>query len=314
MKKLPLMLIIGCISATISCRKDVAGTDNLNNAVSIQSSTVSDAVVPTGIQFGAWIGGNLSLPNKAKLCTMLGVNYVRTTIILTKFHGSDAAVEQYLNNGKKVILNLNYQAVRNNPNPFPKDMNKYRNLLEAALQKYAKRVEVVVIENEPTTDQFHKGPMSDYIAMLKVAVQSCRKYGVKVADGGIHPENIKLVMHSSRLSGNAAEVKQLITAYKGLDLDYVNIHAHGDGSSYPGGQLKDVADYIRRQTGHAVMNNEFSLHSTSTSLVRDMVAGFKQGGYKYAIVFSGESDSGAVPLNSGLQLRPNGVAYKDAIK
>jgi hypothetical protein len=314
MKKLPLLLICGCFTATISCKKETVGTDSVSNAILMQSSAVSSQASSTGTQFGSWIGGSFSIPTKAKIATALGTNYVRTTIMLTSFNGSDKVVNEYLANEKKVILNLNYQPVRGHPNPFPKDMNKYRNLLEAALQKYAKKVEVVVIENEPTTDLFHSGPISDYINMLKVAIQSCHKYGAKVADGAIHPPNILLVMQGSNLTGNAAEVKQLIAAYKGLNLDYVNIHTHGDGSSYPDGQLSTVANYVRNQTGHPVMSNEFSIHNSSTSLVKDMVAGFKQGGYKYCIVYSGESNSGAVPLTDGLKLKPTGVAFKDAIQ
>jgi hypothetical protein len=45
-----------------------------------------------------------------------------------------------------------------------------------------------------------------------------------------------------------------------------------------------------------------------------MVDGFKAGKYKYAIIRSGDSEGGAVPLHSGTDLLANGIAFRDEIK
>src|SRR3954468_8975689 len=129
----------------------------------------------------------------------------------------------------------------------------------------------------------------------------------------IHVPYVLQVMKGGSLSGKALDVKKLIDAYTTLNLDYVNIHTAGDGDSYPAGTLEKVADYLRATTGKQVMSNQFSVHSSSTSLIKSMVDGFKAGGYVYAIVRSGDG-SGAVPLHSGTELLPNDIAYRDYIK
>jgi len=312
MKKLLFPVLILCISVTISCTKETITKET--PAANSLTAASEENLISGGPHFGALIA-DMTASKKITVLNKLGVDYARSMIILKDFNGSSSLVDNYVKNGKKVILNLNYQRVVNkNPNPWLTDMAKYRNLLNDVLDKYADKIEVAVIENEPTVDLFHSGPIENYITMLGVAINACHAHGVKVADGAIHVENILDVMGGGGLSTNALEVKKLITAYATLDLDYVNIHTHGDGSSYPTNDLVKAADYVRNKTGHPVMSNEFSMHSYSASLVKDMVAGMKQGDYKYAIIFSGKSTSGAVPIQNGTDLLSNGQEYRDDIK
>src|SRR4051794_4531164 len=168
-------------------------------------------------------------------------------------------------------------------------MNGYKNALQKVLDKYASKIEVAVIENEPTTDQFHKGSMEDYITELKNAVSVCKQYGVKVTDGGIHIANVLLVKNGKvNANKNTSEVAKLIDAYKDIDLDYVNVHTQGTGSNYPLSDFTDCADYLRNRTGHPVMSNEWHVESNSSSLVQDMVNGWKAGDYKISICNSGK--------------------------
>jgi hypothetical protein len=315
MKKLFFPLaILGCISAMVSCKKEVVSNEM---AASISSQNISnEAVAAEGTHFGSLISDG-SVDNKITVSDKFGVTYVRSAVTVKDFQGKDPGVDKYLNSGFKVVLNLNWDHVadgRGNrtPVPFPTDMVKYRKLLGAVLDKY--KPEVAVIENEPTTDDFHSGPIENYIAELAVAIDVCHSKGVKVADGAIHVGNVQKVMAGTRLDGNALEVKKLIAAYATLNLDFVNVHTQGTGDSYPDGQLQKVADYLRAQTGKPVMSNEFTVKSNSTNLIKQMVDGFKAGGYKYAIVRSGDSAGGAVPLHSGTNLLANGIAYRDEIK
>jgi hypothetical protein len=313
MKKIFFPLILICITATISCKKEMV-TDN--KTLSAVSNNVSNLTATDSVNFGVLVDDG-STDDKMTIANKFAVKYLRTAIVLKNFTGKDGVMDKYLNSGFKIVLNLNYDNVLNNdgtktPVPFPTDMVTYRKLLGAVLDKY--KPEVAVIENEPTTKIFHSGPIEDYIAELAAAVEVCHSKGVKVADGAIHTGNVLLVMGGKRLTDNALKVQKLIAAYKTLDLDYVNVHTHGEGDSYTAGLLEKVADYLRVTTGKPVLSNEFSVHSTSTSLVTSMVNGFKAGKYKYAIVRSGTSTSGAKALNKGTSLLPNGVTYRDDIK
>src|SRR4030095_14047094 len=155
---------------------------------------------------------------------------------------------------------------------------------------------VAVIEKEPTNQIYYKGPMSDYITELKNAIDVCKQHGVKVADGCVHVATVQDVMNGGSLSDAASRAKQLLDAYKTLDLDYVNVHAPGSGDSYPLQDLVNVANYIRNHTGKQVISNEFKVYTNSTSLLRDMVQGMKQGNYIIALL---RSASGATRLNDG---------------
>jgi len=312
MKKLffPLLTLI-CMGGTISCKKELV--QNEVSAINPESVSSDDkATVATNTHFGALVDARSS-DDRITVTKKLGAECARVAIFLKDFNGKSGMMDKCAKNGLKVLLNLNYAQVRNKkPNPFPKDMVTYKKLLQAVLSKY--KPEVAVIENEPTTAIFHSGPIEDYITMLKVAVDVCHANGVKVADGAIHVPYVQNIMNGGRLSGKTLDVQKLITAYKTINLDYVNIHTAGDGSSYPSGVLEKVADYVRGATGKPVMSNEFSVHSTSTSLVTSMIKGFKAGNYVYAVVRSGNSSSGAEPLHKGTNLLPNGIAFRDDIQ
>jgi hypothetical protein len=226
------------------------------------------------------------------------------TILLKNFSGRSSLLETYANRGYKAVVNLNWGTTA-----WPKDMNQYKNKVQQVLQKYGSKIEVAVIENEPTTDQFHSGNMADYLTELKNAVSVCKQHNVKVADGGIHIANVLYVKNGKlNANKNVPQVAQLLTGYKDIDLDYVNVHTAGFGTKYPLNDFTDCADYIRNRTGHQVMSNEWHTESTSASLMQDMVQGWKAGGYKISIC-----NSGKYPLYKNGSLTTMGKNYKGDI-
>jgi len=310
MKTLPLLLIVCCIVTTFSCKKEAVTTGTISEVTEVASmnSITSDELTATGTQFGAGFD-NLSTDQKITVLKKLGANYVRARVIVSTFDGHVGSLEKFSKNGIYVILNLNWEKTGNTPKPFPQDMATYRKKLGDVFDKY--KPEAAVIENEPTNQIYYKGPMSDYITELKNAIDVCKQYGVKVADGCVHVATVKDIMHGGSLADAASRAKQLLDAYKTLDLDYVNVHAPGSGDSYPSQDLVDVANYIRNYTGKQVISNEFKLYTNSTTLLSDMVQGMKQGNYIIALL---RSASGATRLNDGTDLNVLGQAYADAIK
>ena len=203
MKKLPLLLIVGCISATISCKKEAVTPDKVLNTVSMQSTT-SNQPGSANTKFGALIS-NLSSENRIKVCNALGAEYVRQPIILKDFDGRSVMMDKYEKNGFKVLLNLNYDRVRERggnkvAKPFPTNMTEYKNLVGKVLDKY--KPEIAVIENEEINDLYHTGKIEDYITELKTAIEVCKYHGVKVTDGGLAINWVSVLVYQNYIKLN----------------------------------------------------------------------------------------------------------------
>jgi hypothetical protein len=208
-----------------------------------------------------------------------------------------------------------------------------------------------VIENEPFNENHYSGPISDYFTELSTAIDVCHKRGFKVADGGLNPQRVCMLVYQNYVSkgqqhkaddfaaralidknlrvaqgkGSADaqakldQTKKMVDEYKKLDLDYVNIHWYEpiksgiDQSVTSPGVLQEVADYLRSATGHPVITNEFGQNNTQPSLVASQVDAFRSADFKYAIDFSGVGASGSVSLTKGTTLKPNGDKYKQKV-
>ena len=209
-----LFFIFISILAFAGCKKETV----TNTSISTLSS--ANLVTDTAIKFGANINETLVNDNMT-VFNLLGVKYIRYQIILKEFKGTDSRYQTYIDNGYKIILNINYGNPQRGAVPFPTDMVAYKSLLESVLNVY--KPEIAVIENEPTTAQFHSGPIENYITELKTAVSVCNAKGVKVADGAMGVQLVQMAMNGQGFD-KVAQTKKLIEAYKTISLDYVNIH------------------------------------------------------------------------------------------
>ena len=317
-KKILFSSIVILSLSTTSCKKEAVLKDSSNEtANTFTADAGKTAILPPN--FGAWISG-YAIDDKMNACSMINVTYVRDAIELKSFTGKSSTLDGYVKNGYKLLLNFVYQnASGGKAVPFPTDMTEYRKLLNNALDKYTP--EVAVIENEPTTDKFHSGPIENYITELKAAVAVCKQRGVKVADGALNLQWVQTVMNGySSPDPNYTETKKLIEAYKTIDLDYINIHTHapfnkGDNPDvFPPNVAQKVADYLRRETGKEVICNEYNQYNTSTALMNSAVSAFAAGGYKYFIAHSNDNDGKGKALYSSGNLTEIGVAYKNAVK
>jgi hypothetical protein len=259
MKKVILLFTLPAIVFS-SCIK---GIDSSPKTLSQQASdgyAATAATVNTTI-FGAMTTGKHTLAEKESIYKNLGVNYIRYTIVLDSWTGSDRGFEKYTNDGYHIILNINEHlqpAKGGNPLPFTKDTVAYKKKLAAVLNKY--KPEVVVIENEETNQIYHYGSMVDYINMLKAATTVAHARGIKISDGGIHPraicyfiwqrytQNSRIVQATTWMDSTmdmqmqyAAKhpektdntiriywnrVDTLLNAFKDMNIDYVNLHIY----------------------------------------------------------------------------------------
>lgn len=280
--------------------------------------------VSSDVQWGALISSE-EIDTRISVMDELGVGYARTSTTLVGYTGKLGDVEKLQAAGYKVLLNVSYQPQTDgSPRKFPTDMNDYKTRLSEVLDQY--KPEVVVIENEPTNQQYYVDDMQNYLTELSAAIEVGHARGIKIADGCLHVTAVDAVS-KGQLSGDIAQRQsELLEGYAKLDLDYVNLHmAVGtkglgeDSDTFPAGLLKSVSDYIKETTGHDVIANEISLHTQSTSLVNSMLKELAETNnantqFKYAIMYSGnKSSDDAQPLNSGDDLTNLGVTYRDSI-
>jgi hypothetical protein len=294
--------------------------------------TVIDATAEEGTapeisatEFGVIIADtDITSVQKASLAKNgYGVQWARTAIILTDFTGVSKPVDENYKIGLKTIVNLNYKRVERDSssnritNTFPSDMTLYEAKLRAVLDKYYKKIDIAVIENEPTNDlYFGTSPISGYITMLERAITVCHEYGVLIADGCTHVPLINGVAAGGALTANETQVRDLIIAYASMDLDYVNMHTKGTGSVYtPAGAILSAADYLRAETGKPVISNEYSISTNSTSLIESILDKMVAAGVQIVVAYDGSSDEGGYSYHvpGTITLNSLGIAFRDKI-
>ena len=302
-------------------------------------------------RFGAMINGDMSVPSKIAIINSLGAKYTRTAITLQNWSGSDLAYEKYREAGINVALNINWYShnLYGAPVPFPTNLVLYKNTLTAVLNKYPDPA-IVVIENEETQKEYHSGAMNNYVAELYAAIPIVHGKGLKVTNGGIHPQGLcywvwkdyidrdlpdsaawwKTTTFSPQMNGGVSnptasinfywrQIDTLLRAYDTLDLDYVNMHYYepinsaGDGVAVTGNAIKIIADYVWRRTGKRTMTNETGQENEDPVLVTNMLAAYAAAKYPFVIWWSGDGSSARALNQSTGVLRDNGNAYRSFV-
>lgn len=261
MKKFTLILLIAvCVNGSISCKKEAIAKETQTPQALVSQSISSNSLINLGTKFGVLVTA-LAIDDKINVAKLLGVDYVRQSIILKDFNGQSFVMDKYLDNGFKVVLNLNYDHIQNTrgeriPKLFPSDMAEYRSLLNKVFDKYTP--EIAVIENEPLNDNHYNDAVENYIRELRTAVDVCNQRGVKIADGGAFSASTCCVLvyrdyylrgmqdaandfarrakmtdrlisaakeqGDEELIAKVEEAEKMIEADAALNLDFVNIH------------------------------------------------------------------------------------------
>jgi len=143
-----------------------------------------------------------TVPSYDILEYICGKNAVsRCVTFVTQYRGrGNAALNKFLDANHYCFFNVNYEPVKKTssgdklPNPFPKDLDKYKKDITPIFEyyknhKYKDNI-IWVCENEPTTKAFHSGPMADYLKMLRIFVDLGKQYGYKCIDGAVHVDRV----------------------------------------------------------------------------------------------------------------------------
>lgn len=339
--------LIGLCILLSSCAKEI---NNLSNTAN--SSTRTSALQPA-TQYGALMAAGNDILAKIDILNSLNVKYHRYTITMTQWKGYDGGYDQFVKAGFHQVCNINYDvqaSAGEKPVPFMKDTVTYKKKLDEILTKY--QPEVAVIENEETNKTYHTGSMDQYLALLRNAVSVAHSKGVKVANGGIHPQGICYfvwkdykdkgmnreaddwmnltfnsgmrysALHPEKNNGYNfywRQIDTLLNGFTSIDVDYVNAHIYepindmGDGVNTLPGCIKTMADYIKRRTGKQLITNECGQRNTNANLVNSMLQAFKEGGYPYVIWFSKDGAATKALNETNGVLRNNGIAYRDFV-
>lgn len=254
MRKKRLLLVLAIAVTGLACKKstlvtqsETAGSGNLQTAST--TTNFFGAIINT-------VGGHTftGAEKTALIKDSLKCAFARMNIVVTGFSGSASQYDQFTTAGLKVILN-----VSNDPtggtHPFTTDTAAFKLKLDSVLDVY--HPEVLVIENEETTTNYHSGPITDYFNELKAAINVAHAHGVKVTNGGIVARAMTLLTWKAYIDSglvnkassyalrafpadklingkpdtNVTGYKtlldkgvQMIAMYKSLPLDYVNFH------------------------------------------------------------------------------------------
>jgi hypothetical protein len=335
MRTLFYAMLFAWVSCTPVKNGPVHDKDQTNNSTPVN---ITPAAAGTQNPIGILVNIPMSVPeaNKKRLQVYkdLGVQLVRHTITLESWNGSSYFYDMLNNAGYRILLNIT-ATPQGRPRPFPSDMAKYRKDLNAVLSVY--KPEMVVIENEEYNVTYYNGSAQDYINQLKVGIEVAHQHGLKVANGGLTGRILSLLTYydyrkrgmmkeaddfarrtqpddilrslpdlssNRRFSKGMAAMDSLITAYKDMNLDYVNFHWYepikykepknngaDDVKSIDTKALGEMIAFLKRRTGKSVMTNEIGQINQSTTILQSILEQCLTSGLSYVIWYSGDGES-----------------------
>lgn len=282
----------------------------------------SGGVAPPGTtKFGIHAGTPfLCTEDKFNLAQTMGVNYVRTTELISTYNNNqsipwyDKCVARKAAGLQPIhlILNLDWENNSTSTTLFASSKTtkaNYQSKMNVVLDDYLvdpSIVVVVVIENEPFNDGYFRGndqDTIDYSIMLQWAIEVChaRTPRVLVADGCTHIPFIlgvkQKIANSQPLNGNWKQTDDAFTLYQAFPdpLDFINMHMKGDESptSPQPGEYAEAAQYLRDRTGvQNVMSNEHSIHTINTAIAVDMVRQAREANLFYSVPYGNDYING----------------------
>jgi hypothetical protein len=282
-------------------------------------------------EWGVQLNPN-SVPDQVQFTkNTMGLDIIRTSIHIKEYEGKDGGVDKFLNNGLRIMLCINWGKVKKDssgkkiPVPFPTNLNDYKNKLRPILQKYGTQKNVIYVEceNEPTTEGFHSGPMSDYLNEFEAFIEVCKELGInnKTVAGAVHTELVWSVMNNQMndqtSEGKAKTVKQLLDGYKKIDFKYLNFHTSAKGSDYPQSKIPESTEWALEYTGkeQAMMNEwhieDYNNIDAGKKMTRQIAEGGVQAGFVLSSYISGMGDDKHLNEIKTYNLTPIGDTYKD---
>lgn len=242
------------------------------------------------------------------------VNMVRVPIYFSDTKVTSNVADDYLKNGYKVQINLNWKAT-GTAVEFPTDETIIRSKAVEFFKyylPYKALIPVVVVENEWDNltslhgpGAYHTGTVQQYLKELSIITEIGHKYGFKIASAGITGNNLQRWTYSQLtgaeqawwkanyfvgLSANyelmIATVNEFAAGIKNIDVDYINTHWYNK-TSCPGGYPIATALWLKACGKTKFINNEFGIKTKNLALFTATIAEMKLAGAEIAIIYSG---------------------------
>lgn len=302
-------------TVTDGARKPLSDSDSI-------SIVLKPALVQSIFAAGA-SGPTIDSVNTLRVICGEGAPSRTTTWIQDYTSGGKRELETFINAKHPMFWNVNWKhpikdATGKHGVPFPivSELNFYEDKVNQILSFYkghpAQDLIIPVPFNEPTTDNFHDGPMSDYIAAVKVFVRVAKENGFKrITDGGVHIGTILGANDGDPNSTNKSQqVAYLLDEYAKIpDLTWINAHTTNIGTLYTAQDIPDAQNKCVNITGRKLCSNEF--HVKNWEAVVGVMTGWYMAGVPYCVYISG-TDPNYI-LNSGTSLTRIGEEFKKFI-
>jgi len=250
-----------------------------------------------------------------------GFDLVRAAIYLSDA-SEKKSIDQYLENGYSVQINLNWNQTKFPSNfPTPRDYPKAKEMITAFFEKYKQyksQIPLICFGNEWDNLNYHKNSIAYYLEALRLATRAAHTYGFKVADAGITSTAIQRWMYSQLSGAEAAQWKKnywvgetnenyqpllekvefYISKIKHIPVDYINVHWYNKEKS-SNGFSKAASTYLKLCGKSEIISNEFGILIDDFDVWKktvDEVSAFKTDDgekvTKFALAYSGVGTGG----------------------
>ena len=341
-------ILFGAVLFT-GCQKEVLSDPALNSTASANADEAR-LKLPTRTHkddpvafYGAYIG----VPDTAvsdkdfqlSIADQLGISCLRERVLVpTKSFTFDLVPE--LTTSYKVLLNFNGAGSSvNSLIPFVTNLAQYKLDLNTILNTFTVLPEVAVIENEESNRFYYSGPANDYIDQLSAAIGVMHARSIKVTNGGITSSGLSYLVYQDLLSqgkedsaqmfkdltdltpssravqDRGAFVDTLLSAYKNMNLDYVNFHWKATSANTQA--LNQVINYLKKRTGKKIINNELGQFDKDPNTLQTHIQLCTDQKLPYILWYSPDEHDGkkGSPLqHSNRILTASGNAYKSYLK
>lgn len=269
----------------------------------------------------------------------LGVVYFRpaSAIFLDSWDGSCAGCDIALNYGLKLVLTVRNNRGQDGATTSPEDLSVYREKIRDVLEKYPPAL--LVVENEENSTLFYVGTPEEYGQQLKNACEVAHEKGILCTNGGLVSTLVALLVYYHYLDAGEVEKaedfadraftpeqrdrldspeameqvskgRSLLDAYQSAGVDYVNFHWYIADTK----ALVEAVDFLRNETGHAVITNEVGQWNDDPSQTTAVLSKLRDLSIPIAVWFGIDGPKARGLVNPDGSLRPTGEAFKKFIE